>query len=66
VLKYKLSLTPFIDRSVWVGAADVDLDLAALVEESVPREAVETETDLAVASFIAAAAAASLETAGGR
>jgi hypothetical protein len=52
-----------------LGAADVDLDLAALVEESVPREAVETETDLAVASFVAvaaAAAAASLETAGGR
>jgi hypothetical protein len=41
------------------GAADVDLDLAALVEESVQQEAVETETDLAVASFVVAAAAAS-------
>ena len=39
------------------GAADVDLDVAALVEESVQQEAVETETDLAVASFVAAAAA---------
>jgi hypothetical protein len=37
------------------GAADVELDLAALVEESVQQEAVETETDLAVASFVAAA-----------